>query len=282
MDLDSFVTAIILIASFYILFFLGKLANDLLHREYDLTKELVEKDNPALALGIAGYYLGLVLAIGGALAGPDNGIAEDLIDLFIYGFLAIILINFSWFFCDKLILYKFKVSDELIRDRNQGVGAVVCGVNIASGLIVFGAVTGEGGNIWTAAAFWALGQILLLLAVLLYNLITPYNIHKELEEKDNVAVGVGVSGALISMGIIIGLSASIDFNSWYDDIFDFVSVAAMGLVMLPIVRFLTDKILLPTVKLTDEIVSQEIPNVGAAYIEALSYIGAAFIIKWCV
>ena len=52
--------------------------------------------------------------------------------------------------------------------------------------------------------------------------------------------------------------------------------------MLPIVRFLTDKVLLPTVRLTDEIANQEVPNVGAAFIEALSYIGAALVISWCV
>jgi len=41
-------------------------------------------------------------------------------------------------------------------------------------------------------------------------------------------------------------------------------------------------VLLPTVKLSDEISAQEKPNVGAAYIEAFSYIAAAFIISWCV
>ena len=32
--------------------------------------------------------------------------------------------------------------------------------------------------------------------------------------------------------------------------------------------------------LTDEIVNQEHPNVGAAFIEAFSYIGASFLIVW--
>jgi len=45
---------------------------------------------------------------------------------------------------------------------------------------------------------------------------------------------------------------------------------------------MTDKVLLPTVKLTDEIANQEVPNVGAAYIEAFAYIAAAFIIYWCI
>ncbi len=281
MNIDNLLTAIILIVVFYILFFIGKKVHDLIHTEYNLIVELVEKDNPALALSVAGYYFGLVLGIGGTLVGPSNGIVEDILDLCIYGTLSIILINLSWFVCDKLILYKFKVNDELIRDKNQGTGAITCGVCIASGLIIYGSVAGEGGNIWTAICFWAMGQIMLVLASLVYNMITPYSIHDEIE-KDNAAAGVSFAGALVAMGIVVGLAAEGDFTTWSDVLFDYILIAFSGLVLLPFVRILTDNVLLPTVKLTDEIAGQEKPNLGAAYIEAFSYVAAAFIIDWCV
>ena len=54
------------------------------------------------------------------------------------------------------------------------------------------------------------------------------------------------------------------------------------IVLLPVIRLITDKVLLPTVKLSHEISGQEKPNVGAAYIEAVSYIAAALVIYWCV
>ncbi|MFP4348306.1 MAG: DUF350 domain-containing protein [Desulfococcaceae bacterium] len=279
--LDDLVTALIYIAVFYLLFLLGKVVNDLLHREYNLTYELVERDNPALCLAVAGYYFGLVLAIGGALAGPTRGMVDDLIDLCIYGVLAVILLNISWYVCDKLILYTFNTSDELIRDQNPGTGAVSAGVSVASGVIVFGSVTGTGGNIWTAIAFWAIGQLMLIIAAWVYNRITPYNIHEQIE-KDNIAAGVSFAGALISMGIVVGLAAERDFVAWSEDLPVYLFIALSGLIMLPLVRLLTDRLLLPTVKLTDEIATQEKPNVGAAYIEALSYIGASFVISWCV
>jgi len=281
MKIDDLLTALIYLLVFYLVFFIGKLLNGLLHRGYNLTYELVERDNPAIALGVAGYYLGLVLAIGGAVAGPSNGLVNDLIDLGVYGLLAIVLINLSWFVCDKLLLYRFSTEDELIRDQNSGTGAVVFGVNTASGVIVFGAVTGQGGNIWTAMAFWVVGQILLLAAGWVYNRIVPYDIHEEIE-KDNVAAGVGFAGAIIAMGIVIGLSSARDFTHWTEDLPAFILAAAFGLMMLPVVRFLTDKILLPTVNLSDEIAVQEKPNVGAAYIEACSYIAASFVVSWCV
>jgi len=281
MKLDIIITGLILLVAFYILFFIGKIVNDLLHREYKLNVELVEKDNAALALAIAGYYFGLVLAIGGTLVGPSVNIVDDLIDLCMYGLLGIILLNASWFICDKLILYKFKVVDELIRDHNQGTGVVSAAVSIASGLIIFGAVQGEGGNIWTVIVFWAIGQVILILAGLVYNLITPFNVHDEIE-KDNVAAGVSFAGALVGIGAIIGLAAESDFESWSENLLDYLGYAVIGLILLPLVRLLTDKVLLPTVKLTSEIAEQEKPNVGAAYIEAFSYIAAAFIIYWCV
>jgi len=253
----------------------------MIHRSYDLNDELVEKDNPALALSVAGYYAGLVFALGGTIVGPSNGIIADMVDLAIYGIIAIILINLSWFVCDRLILRRFNIIDELIRDRNQGTGAVSCGVSIASGLIIYGAVSGEGGNVWTAIAFWCIGQLMLILAGLMYNFITPYCIHDEIE-RDNVAAGVSFAGALIAMGIIVGLSAEGDFDSWSEDLPKFIYISTIGILLLPIIRFVTDKVLFPTRKITDEIANQEIPNVGVAYIEAFSYIAAAFIIYWTV
>ena len=281
MDLDNLVSAAIFIIVFFIFFFIGKVINDLLHREYKLNFELVEKDNAALALAVVGYYFGLVLAIGGTIAGPSVGLVEDLYDLVIYGILSIILLNISWFLCDKLILYKFRVSEELIRDHNQGTGVVSAGISVASGFIIYGAVSGEGGSIWTVLVFWALGQVLLILAGLVYELITPYNIHEEIE-KDNVAAGVSFAGALVSIGVIIGLAGEGDFTAWSVDLPVYIGFAVLGLILLPIIRLLTDKVLLPSVKLSDEISAQEKPNVGAAYIEAFSYIAAAFIINWCV
>lgn len=281
MNLDNILTAIILIIVFYVIFYIGKLVNDLIHREYRLTEELFEKDNPALGLAITGYYFGLVLCIGGTLKGPSHGIVEDLIDLGLYGLIGIILLNISWFVCDKAILYKFKLSDELIRDHNQGTGIVSCAASIASGLIIYGAVSGEGGTIWTAVAFWAIGQVILILASRVYNWITPYDVHDEIE-KDNVAAGVSLAGALTAMGVVVGIAAEGNFHSWSEDLPEFLFISVLGLILLPLIRILTDKVLLPTVKLSDEIVGQEKPNAGAAYIEAFSYIAAAFVICWCV
>ncbi len=275
---DLIATGIYLISAF-ILFWLGKLVKDLTTSSYSVRDELVEKDNAALGVAMAGYYFGLVMAIGGTLSGPSQGLENDLIDIGIYGVLSILLMNLSRLVNDGLILHGFKVRDELIDDQNAGTGVVVAASYIATGLVIFGAVSGEIGGIVTTVIFWALGQIALILAGLVYEWITPYSIHDEIE-KDNVAAGVAFAGALVGIGIIVFHASAGDFISWTVNLQDFAIEVIAGLILLPIARFISDVILLPGQKLTDEIANQEHPNLGAGFIEATSYIGASFLIVW--
>lgn len=275
---DLVATGIYLISAF-ILFWIGKLVKDLTTTSYSVREELVEKDNVALGVAMAGYYFGLILAIGGTLSGPSQGLENDLIDIGIYGLLAIILLNLSRLVNDGLILHGFKIRDELIDDQNAGTGVVVAATYIATGLVIFGAVSGEIGGIVTTVIFWALGQAALILAGLVYEWITPYSIHDEIE-KDNVAAGVAFAGALVGIGIIVFHASAGDFISWTVNLQDFAIEVVAGLILLPIVRFISDVILLPGQKLTDEIANQEHPNLAAGFIEAMSYIGASFLIVW--
>jgi len=71
-----------------------------------------------------------------------------------------------------------------------------------------------------------------------------------------------------------------DFVSWEDSMINIAINVGIGLLFLPLVRILTDKILLPGQKLTDEIINQEHPNHGAALIEAFAYIGGSVLITW--
>ena len=279
MNIDNLFFAIIYIFSAFVLFLLGKVVHDGINRSYRLNEELVKKDNFALAIAMIGYYLGLVLSIGGVIAGPSAGLVEDIIDILIYGPLAIILMNISAVINDKFILYKFNNVKELIEDQNVGTGVIECAVYLATGMIIFGSISGEDGSVITAIAFWALGQIALILTGLLYNFITPYDIHHHIE-KDNVAVGVSFAGAIIAVGNIIRHSVSGDFLSWNENLTTFISFVVLGFIFLPVIRVLTDRVLLPGEKITDELVNQEKPNVGVAFIEAFSYVGASFVIVW--
>ncbi len=286
--------AIIYITSAFVLFLLGKLFYSVTHKRINTNEELVKKDNLAFAISITGYYIGLLIAILGAVIGESNGLLNDLIDILIYGILAIILLNISSVISDKIILRKFDVTKEIIDDRNSGTGAVEAAIMIGSGLVIYGAVSGEAHNFFgdlsfgfllsgiiSTIVFWLLGQIVLIITSYVYDLLTPYSIHEHLE-KDNVAVGVGFGGAIIALGILVKQGVSGDLVSWSYNLYWFSVDVMFGLALLPIVRFIADKILLPGEKLTDEIANQEKPNVGAALIEAFAYVGGAILISYCL
>jgi uncharacterized membrane protein YjfL (UPF0719 family) len=281
MTLDQIVSAIVYLIAVFIIFFVGKFVFDITNPKFRLKEELVERDNFALSLAITGYYLGLIFVIGGILVGPSAGLIDDLFDIFFYGVFAILFLSISNFLNDKLILYKFNNVKEIIDDQNAGTGAIVAGNYIANGLILFGAFSGEGGDLITAVVFWLLGQIGLILVGLIYNLITPYNIHEHIE-KDNVAVGVAFGGMLVAIGNVIRIGIEGDFISWEQNLVQFAGFLVVAVILMPVIRLATDKILLPGQNLTDELVNQEKPNVGAGVIEAFSYVAASFILGWII
>ncbi|MDR4503362.1 MAG: DUF350 domain-containing protein [Candidatus Scalindua sp.] len=281
MIFNNLISAFIYLLCCYFLFWLGKLAYNLIHRDINVSDELVTKDNCAFALSLVGYYLGLVFAIGGVIVGESDGLLEDLIDIFIYGPIAIILMNVSTVVNDKLILYGFNNKKEIFKDQNAGTGAVELAVYLATGMIIFGSISGEGGGILTLLAFWVIGQVSLIIIGFAYNFITPYCIHEHIE-KDNVAVGISYAGAIVGVANIVSHSISGDFSSWSESLITYAGYFILGIILLPLIRIYTDKILLPGKKLTDEIVNQEKPNLGAAFIDAFSYIGSSFLITWCI
>jgi len=277
--------AVVYIMVAFAIFLIGKFVYQLLHPSFKVKEELVKKDNFAFAIAHVGYYIGLLFSIGSAIVGPSNGLVNDVIDITVYGLLAIVLLNISIFLSDYLILRKFSIRKEIIEDQNAGTGVVEGAVSVASGLIIFGAVSGESGNllfgILTAVVFWAFGQVALILTTRIYNWITPYNLHEHIE-KDNVAVGVGFAGAIIAIANLICFGLTGDFDGWLPTFTEAGFELVVGIILLPVMRLITDKILLPGERLTDEIINQEKPNVGAALVEAFAYIGGSVLITWCL
>ena len=281
MNLDHISSSLVYLAACFVVFVAGHLVFILFRRSYNIKDELVEKDNAAFALVLCGYYLGLTFSIGGVIAGPSAGMESDLIDILVYGPLAILLLNLSALINDRFILSEFDIRKEIVQDQNCGTGVVEFAVFVATGLNIFGALYGQGGSVFTAIAFWALGQTVLVLIGKYYNLITQYNIHEQIE-KDNVAVGIGFAGALIGIGNLLRAASAEHFISWEANLITFGLYMVVGLILLPVARVLTDRILLPGRSLADELVNQVKPNQGAAFLEASSYIGASFLITWCI
>ena len=275
---DGVLTALIYLIASFALFFIGRLVYKLINKKIDIDHELVEKDNLAFAFANVGYYIGLLFAISSLYVGDDLGhIVDNLIEIGLYGILSMVLLNISIRLTDKLVLRKFDLRKEIIEDQNVGTGVIEGAICVANGLIIHGVLAENPDNFLGVIALWAMAQILLVSVVLVYNLITPYDIHEHIE-KGNVAVGIGFAGALIAIANLIRFGAQLEAETWLIVIQNLGMETGIGLIMLPFVRFLTDKILLPGRNLTDEIVNQEKPNIGAAIIEAFGYIGGSVLI----
>lgn len=282
-NFDYILEPAIYLAATFIMFVIGKYVYQLFHPKINVKSELVLEDNFAFAIAHTGYFIGLLLAIGSAIVGPSHGIIIDLIDIAVYGSLAIILLNVSTIFNDKLILYKFSVRKEIIEDRNEGTGVIEAASAIGSGLIIFGAVSGENDvllhGVLTSLVFWALGLVIMVITAFVYNLITDYDVHEHIE-KDNVAVGLGFAGAIVAISNLIRFGLMGDFVDWTTSFTKIGIYVALGFVFLFITRFVADKVLLPGQNLKDELVNQEKPNIGAGLIEAFAYIGGSVLITW--
>ena len=143
--------------------------------------------------------------------------------------------------------------------------------------MIYGAIAENQDSFIEILLLWLISQFVLALVTVVYNKITPYDIHEHIKN-DNVAVGIGFSGAVIAVANLIRYGAQMEADSWIIVGENLLLETGIGLLLLPLARFLTDKILLPKRNLTDEIINQEKPNNGAAIIEAFSYIGGSILI----
>lgn len=261
----------------FALLWLARLAYTGFYRRVDLKHELFERNNTALAVALSGYLLGVVVALGGALMGPSAGWRADLVGIALSGLKAIALMLVASWFCEKVLLPRFDNTKEVIEDQNLGTAFVEAGLHLANGLIVLAALQGQG-PWWTGVAFWLLAQVVLLAAGLLYEWITPHDVHRELE-RDNAAVGLAFGGGLVGMGNILSLAAGGDFTGWAESLSFFAEDALFGLAMLFLIKWLSDLVLAGGVRLGGEQV-EAAPNVGAGLLEAIGYIGASLLIVW--
>ena len=263
-----------------IVLILAKMFKDFL-TPFGVDEELTKKDNHAVGLAIMGYFAGVVIIFLGASVGPD--LLEDDptefvrtagIDL-LYALAGIIALNVGRLVVDKMVLYKFSTIKEIIQDRNVGTGAVEFGSYVATGLIIAGAIHGEGGGVLSALAFFALGQGVLVIFGGFYQWITRYDIHNEIE-RDNVAAGVALGGNMVAIGIILLKATSGDFIDWTTNLVDFTYFAVAGFVTLMILRKVTDWVLMPGTTIAHEIATDQ--NLNAAWLESTVAVGMASVI----
>ena len=279
--MSQWILIILQIAIGFLLFWLAQLAyRKLFRRRMELNLELFVKDNPAVAIALVGYYFGIVIALGGVLDKTLSILPEKLLNLASYGCLVILLMLAGAWVGDRLILKHFDCDREIIQERNIGAAFVEAGNHIANGLILNASLGGEGGNLLVGFACWLIGLGVLVLASAVYPRFAKYNVFREIEKRNNPAAGIACAGLLVATGNIVRIAFAPEFEDWVSSFRVYGLNLLFCLALLVAIRWFADLILVPGVKISDEIVNQEIPNLGAGLIEAFAYIAASFLIAW--
>ncbi|MFH2093691.1 MAG: DUF350 domain-containing protein [Pseudomonadota bacterium] len=253
----------------------------------------IDNGNTAVGLRRAGLYLGIAIALSGALTGASRGFFLDIIQLLIDGLIITGFMFSCRFLNDFIMLGNIDNDAECIKEftdpnghttiGNTAVGMVEAGMYLATGFILSGAVAGTGGSflqgIASAVLFFILGQLALLIFGLVYELITPFNVRQEIKE-NNLAAGISLGGILIALGIILRTSIAGPFTGWINDITNFGIYAAFGIVLLLVFRIVIDKLLLPTTSIATEV--KEDKNVAALLVVQSAVIAVAIIIAFAI
>lgn len=264
----------------FALFWVGQFLYQRVFRSLDLNLELFVRDNPAVAIALVGYYLGLVTALSGVLAQPTELSFNRVLTLTVYGAIAIILMLAGAWIGDRFILRHLDAAREIQEEQNLGAAAVEAGLHIANGLMLSTTLAGEGGTWWVGVLCWTIGMGVLVGVSFVYPTLTRYNVFGEIRRRNNPAAGVALGGLLIATGNLVRVAFAPEFQNWSQSLQEYGLLLGICLLALAAVRWLADLVLVPGVKISHEIVQQAIPNVGAGLIEAIAYISSSFLIAW--
>lgn len=246
---------------------------------YSIDAQLRDHDNPALGVALCGYLIGVICIYIGAVLGADIEGVPTLVEFVQvlgldvgYALMGIAALAVCRVVVDKFVLHKFSVEKEIIEDRNVGTGAIEAGALIASGMIIAGAIHGPGGGLVSALVFFVLGQGVLVIYSRIYDKMTMYDLHEEIE-CDNVAAGVAFGASMIAMGLVVLNAINGPFVSWADNLTDFALYTIVGAGALMSLRKVIDWFFLPGASLDYEIARDR--NLSAAWVEATISIGVA-------
>lgn len=263
----------------FVLCWVGKLAYGWFHAQALVDHELTARDNVAFAVPLGAYYLAILIVMGGPLSGqPRGSLLHDTVSVAAWGVLAIVLLNLASIANRRFIFHGVDLAHEVLERQNLAAGIVVAGSHVANALLILGALADEGGLL-PAAVFWLYGQVLLTLAVVAFLRLVGYDLPEQIR-RENRAVALTLAGALVAVGNILRMSITGPFEGWTASFAAVTAYAMAGLALLFVVRQLTDWLLLPGVTIRQEVLEQEVPNVGVGYLEGIFYLGASLLIGW--
>ncbi len=280
-DIETITHSLIFLLACLVLFLIGKLVYKFFNSGLNANVEITDKDNVAFIVSYVGYFIGVLLAVGGVMHSEGGEeFSRELLLTMIYGLVSLVVLNLSGKILDGIVSAKVDFKLEILERQNLAAGVVKGANYINTGILMYGVLLVDVNKPLEGFGFLAIALVLVFISTKYYDLITPFKVQEQVKE-GNLAVAFGAAGAQIAIAILINSGIQIEHSSWLESL-NYIGMDMLaGLLMLPMIRLIVDKIFLPKAKLTDELINQDVPNAGVGLIEAFAYIAGALFFVWC-
>lgn len=246
-----------------------------------ITEMLIDADNPAVALALGGFMLGVVQVIIPILSGGSHSFWRDVAGVATYGIggiLAMAVTGLLFGYYSQWIGLDLR---EQVKAGNVAAGLITAAEYLAASFLVSGTLTGDSGAILPTVVFWLAGIIALVLITHVFRQLTDYDDVAQITQR-NVAAAAGYAGLLIANGMMVGFAVSGDFTGYQEGFRGFGLMLLVVLAFYPVRQFIVQTVLLGGAfslrggRLDREIADDQ--NLGAGLLEAIGYISTAMIV----
>jgi uncharacterized membrane protein YjfL (UPF0719 family) len=262
--------------------FLAKLARDQLlkRRGFSVNELVVKQSSAGAAIGQAGYLIGTLLGFLGALSFAANAptALSMVTHLALFGLMAVLLQLVADRLSDRLIFRGMAAMPGAAEESNLSLALGKAAVSVATGLVLRGSMVDPTAGVLASVAWFFVGQALMVLAVLFYCRLTPYDDLGEIK-RNNVAASFPIVGILLALGLVV--EAAIATKGAGDLLPTALHVGkflGVSLVLVYVFRLLTNYVLLPKTKLAHAIVEQR--SVAAGVQEGVSFLLVSLLVTF--
>lgn len=273
-------TILFVVAAVVALLIIARLAYRLVLGE-SMTKALIEHDNRAAAVALAGFLLGVIQVVIPVLGAPSHSFWSDLNGVALYGIGGIVAMTVSGLLFE---FYSQRTGVRLrkeISEKNLAAGIVDGAIHFSSGQIVAGALTGDGGSLVPTLVFWAAGLLALIVLTQIFRMLTVFN-DADMINEGNVAAALGYAGLIVAIGMMVGYAVSGTFTGYAEGFRSFGLMLLVVFFLYPVRQIIVQTLLLGggfslrKGRLDTEIAQDR--NVGAGLLEAVGYIATALVV----
>ncbi len=262
--------------------FVAKLARDqvLKRRGYLVNERVVKHASLGASVGQVGYLIGVMLGFLGAIsfAAQAPSFASMAGHLALFGLLAVALQLVADILSDRLIFRGVARAADPAEDDNVSLAVGKAGVSVATGLVLRGAMVDPSAGAAACVAWFFVGQALMVLAVLLYCRLTPYDDMAEIGGK-NVAASFPIVGILLALGLVIEAAVATKGNEGLlPTVLHVGKFLGVSLVLVYVFRLVASRVLLPKLKLSTAIVEGR--SIAAGLQEGVSFLLVSLIVTF--